>query len=67
MVLFLVTFWVVMVAGIAALRLTEEVKVFGLVIIPTALVAGLLVVYFNWRGKLRSRIGDELHEYRKAA
>jgi hypothetical protein len=66
-VLFLVSIWVVMAAGITAVWLTEEMTVFGLVMLPTALVAGLLVVYFDWRAKLLSRIRDERHEYRKAA
>jgi hypothetical protein len=66
-VLFFVSIWVVMAAGITAVWLTEEVRVFGLVMLPTAIVAGLLVVYFDWRAKLLSRIRDERHEYRKAA
>ena len=65
--LFFVGIWVVMAAGITAVRLTEEVRVLGLVMLPTVVVAGLLVVYFDWRAKLLSRIRDERHEYRKAA
>ena len=66
-VLFLVSIWVVMTAGITAVWLTEEVRVFGLVMLPTAIVAGLLVVYFDWRTKLLNRIRYERHEDRKAA
>ena len=66
-VLFLVSIWVVMTAGITAVWLTEEVRVFGLVMLPTAIVAGLLVVYFDWRAELLNRIRDERHEDRKAA
>ena len=66
-VLFFVSLWVVMAAGITAVWLTEDVTVFGLVILPTALVAGLLVVYFDWRAKLLNRIRDERNEFRKAA
>ena len=65
--LFFVSIWVMMAAGITAVWLTEEVRVFGLVLLPTAIVAGLLVVYFDWRAKLLSRIRDERHEYLKAA
>jgi len=66
-VLFFVSLWVVMAAGIAAVWLTEEVRVFGLVILPTAIVAGLLVVYFDWRAKLLNRIRGDRHEYREAS
>ena len=66
-VLFFVSIWAVMAAGITAAWLTEEVRVFALVMLPTAIVAGLLVVYFDWRAKLLSRIRDERHEYRRAA
>jgi hypothetical protein len=66
-VLFFVSVWVMMAAGITAVWLTEEVRVFGLVMLPTAIVAGLLVVYFDWRAKLLSRMRDERHEDRKAA
>ena len=48
--------WVVQVVGITAVWLTSEVRVFGLVILPTAIVAALLVVYFDWRAKLRRRV-----------
>ena len=54
--LLFVSIWVVLAAGIAAVWLTEEVRVFGLVILPTGIVAGLLVVYFDWRAKLRRRV-----------
>jgi hypothetical protein len=66
-VLFFVSIWVVMTVAITAVWLTEEVRVFGLVILPTAIVAGLLVVYFDWRAKLLKQIHDEQTEHRKAA
>ena len=66
-VLFFVSIWVVMAAGITAVWLTQEVRVFGLVMLPTAIVAGLVVVYFDWRAKLLNRIRDERNEYREAA
>jgi hypothetical protein len=59
--------WVVLAVGITAVWLTSEVRVFGLVMLPTAIVAGLLVVYFDWRAKLRRRVLAERDTYRKAA
>lgn len=59
--------WVVLAMGITAVWLTAEVRVFGLVILPTAIVAGLQVVYFEWRAKLRRRVLGERDTYRKAA
>jgi uncharacterized membrane-anchored protein len=66
-VLFFVSIWVIMAVGITAVWLTEEVRVFGLVALPTTIVTGLLVVYFDWRAKLLNRIRDERNEFRKAA
>ena len=48
--------WVVFAVGIIAVWLTAELRVFGLVMLPTGIVAGLLVVYFDWRAKLRRRV-----------
>jgi hypothetical protein len=48
-----VSIFVALTAGAAAARLTSEVRVFGLVMLPTAIVAGLLVVSFDWRAKRR--------------
>jgi len=59
--------WVILAVGITAVWLTSEVRVFGLVMLPIAIVAGLLVVYFDWRAKLRRRILAERDTYRKAA
>lgn len=59
--------WVVFAAGTMAVWLTGEVRVFGLVALPTAIVAGLLVVYFDWREKLSRRMLAEPKDYRKAA
>ncbi len=55
----LVSIWVVLAAGITAVWLTEEVLVLGLVMLPTAIVASLLVLYLDWRAKLRHRIVAE--------
>jgi hypothetical protein len=54
-VLLFVSIWVVLAAGITAVWLTEEVRVLGLVMLPTGIVAALLVVYFDWRAELRRR------------
>ena len=62
-----VSIFVVLTAGTTAVWLTSEVRVFGLVMLPTAIVAGLLVVYFDWRAKLRNRILAERDDHRKAA
>ena len=64
---FFAIIWVTMTNGITAVWLTEEVKVFGLAMLPTAIFAGLLVVFFDWRAKLLGRTRDEQDEYRKAA
>jgi hypothetical protein len=66
-VLFFVGIWLVMAAGTTAVWLTEQVKVSGLVMLSTAIVAGLLVVYFDWRAKVLNRIRDQRYEGRKAA
>ncbi len=52
----LISVWVALAAGMAAVWLTEEVRVFALVILPAAVVAGLLVLYFDWRATLRRRM-----------
>ena len=53
-VLAFISIFVVMMAGFTGVWLTSEVRVIGLVLLPTAIVAGLLVVYFDWRAKLRN-------------
>ena len=55
-VLAFVSVWVVLAAVITAVWLTDEVRVIGLVTIPAAIVASLLVLYFDWRDKLRRRV-----------
>jgi uncharacterized membrane protein len=57
--LFFVSIWIVLAAGITAVWLTDEVRVVGLVILPAAIVACLLVAYFDWRSKLRRQVGAE--------
>jgi hypothetical protein len=60
----------VLAAGVTAVWLTEEVRVVGLVTLPTAIVASLLVLYFDWRAKLQRRIlaeRDGRHDLDKAA
>jgi hypothetical protein len=62
-----ITFLVALTAGATAVWLTSEVRVFGLVMLPTAVVAGLLLVYFEWRAKLRDQILADRDDDRKAA
>jgi hypothetical protein len=65
-----VSIWVVLAAGVTAVWLTEEVRVVGLMTLPTAIVASLLVLYFDWRAKLQRRIlaeRDGRHDLDKAA
>ena len=66
-VLAFISLFVVMTTAIAAVWLTSEVRVFGLVMLPTAIVAGLLFVYFDWRAKLRHQILADRDDHKKAA
>ena len=50
----------VMTAGLTAVWLTEELRVLSLVILPSIVVATLLVLYFEWRGKLQREVWAEL-------
>src|SRR5688500_17496237 len=54
--LVLVSIWVVMAAGIAPVWLTEDVRAMALAILPTAAVATLLVLWFDWRAQLQRSI-----------
>ena len=54
-------------AGAAAVWSRSEVRDFGLVVVPTAIVAGLLVVYFDWRTTFRNRLLASGDNHRKAA
>ena len=67
LVLAVFSIWVILAVGITAVWLTSEVRMVGLVMLPTAIVAGLLVGYFDWRAKLRRRVLAEPDTYRKAA
>ena len=62
-----ISIFVVLTAGATAVWLTSEVIAFALVMLPTAIVAGLLVVYFGWRAKLRNRILAHRDDHREAA
>ena len=66
-VLAFVGIWVVLAVGASAVWVTGEVRVFGLVALPTAIVASLLVLYFDWREKLLRRMLTDRKEHRKAA
>ena len=54
-------------AGATAMWFTNEVRVFALVALPTAAVAALLVVYLDWRERLRRRMLAEGNDHREAA
>ena len=59
-----------MAASVTAVWLTEEVRVVGLVTLPTAIVASFLVLYFDSRAKLQRRIlaeRDGRHDLDNAA
>ena len=45
--------WVVLVATFAAIWLTEEPRVLGLVMLPAVVVASLFVLYHEWHGTAR--------------
>lgn len=66
-VLAFASIWIVLATGATAVWLTGEVRVFGLVALPTAIVASLLVVYFDWRQKLLRRMLAQRKDNRKAA
>ena len=51
---------VVMASGLTAVWLTEELRVLSLVVLPSTVVATLLVLYFEWRGKLQRQVLAEL-------
>ena len=59
--------WVVLAVGGMVVWLIGEARVFGLVVLSTAIVATLLVLYFDWREKLLWRMLSERRDHRKAA
>jgi hypothetical protein len=54
-----VSVWVVLAAGMTAVWLTDDARVVGLVMVPTVIVASLLVLYFDWRGRVMRRLRAE--------
>jgi hypothetical protein len=48
-----VSIFVVSTTSITAMWLTDEVRLFGLVFLPTGIVAALLVLYCDWRARTR--------------
>ena len=48
-----VRFGVLLAAGIMGLSLSTELRVFSLLTMPVAIAGLLLVVYFDWRGRLQ--------------
>jgi hypothetical protein len=45
--------WLVIASSLSAVWLTGEVRVIGFVM-PVAVIAGLLIVFFEWRAERRS-------------
>jgi hypothetical protein len=66
-VLAFISIFVVLTTGATAVWLTSDVIAFGLVMLPTAIVAGLLVGYFGRPAKLRNRILAHRDDHREAA
>jgi hypothetical protein len=54
-------------ALVTAVWLIEDVRLFGVVIVPAAIVAALLVLYFDWRAKLFRGSDAERTEQHQAA
>ena len=52
-VLTFVSLFAVLAAGLTAVWLTDELRVLSLVVLPSIVVATLLVLFFEWRGKLQ--------------
>ena len=65
--LLFVSIFVILTVSIIAVWLTEEVRVFGLVLLPTGIVTALLVLYFDWRTRMRLRVPSDSEEPRRAA
>jgi hypothetical protein len=66
-VLVFVSILVAFTAGFTAVWLTKEVRMFALVLLPTGTVAALLVLYFDWRDRMRRQILAERDQHEKAA
>jgi hypothetical protein len=62
LLVFISIFLVVLTTGMIAVW-----RVFELVVLPTAVVAALLVLYFDWRARMRRHVLAERDEQRKAA
>jgi hypothetical protein len=66
-VLAFISIFVLTTAAATAVWLTSEVRVFGLVLLPTVVVAGLLIAYFAWRATPGDRIQAGRDDHREAA
>jgi uncharacterized membrane protein YedE/YeeE len=65
--LLLVTLLAIVAVGIAAVWLTNDARLFGVVILAAGVTATGLVGSFRWRTKLRRRILADAEDYRRAA
>jgi hypothetical protein len=64
MTLAFVSIWVLLATRITTMWFTEELRVLSLLMAATAIAGSLLVLYFDWRGKLFRRISGERDEHR---
>lgn len=65
-----VSAWMALAAGVTTGWMTEEVRLVGLVTLPTIVMASLLVLYFDWRAHLMNRVPvehDDAEDLREAA
>jgi hypothetical protein len=58
---------ILVLASVAAVRLTSDLRVVGFVIMGMGLIAAGLVAYFEWRARLRRRMLAEAKDHRRAA
>lgn len=55
----LVSIWVLLAAGLMALSPIEEGRVLSLLVVAVAIAGSLLVLYFDWRGRLLRRVRSD--------
>ena len=57
--LFFISLFLAIAAGLTAVWLTAEVRVFGIVLFPTVAVAAMMTLYYDWRAKLARPVRSE--------
>ena len=53
--------------GVGAAWLSGDARMFGVVGLAAAIVGGVLMVYFEWRARLRRRMLEDVSRERRAA